>query len=223
MLWRFRRNPRSTTTRSSFSSSFAPICLTRPSPVVVACLPAERRDAGTRETGADVLPPFAGEAARSSLPSTWGFRVCDGPPNNSNSHLTPPSVECDRSRRSGAAPAMRFSRRAAVSRSHLIPRSGQGRRETSPCNSSPALTGTHTACGVISEGSKPRSPIRVGANTSQKCLLSRGSCLGLVEAAYLPLPTSFVMRRVAMQAGNPERQAGAYRAATSGWRLAICV
>jgi hypothetical protein len=45
-------------------------------------------------------------------------------------------------------------------------------------------------------------PIRVGADTSQ--LLPFGSCLGLGEAAYLPLPTASVMKRAAVQAGDPE-------------------
>jgi hypothetical protein len=31
-----------------------------------------------------------------------------------------------------------------------------------------------------------------------------GSWLGLVQAAYLPLPTTFEVKRAAMQAGDPE-------------------
>jgi hypothetical protein len=105
-------------------------------------------------------------------------------------------------------PDLRYARAHNRSACHAPTRSLSGRAHVrAQVAARLASQRARTACGVVSDSATGcRTPIRVGADTSQKL-----SCLGLGDAAYLPRPTAFVMVRAAMQAGDPEPCARATR------------
>jgi hypothetical protein len=135
---------------------------------------------------------------------TWSFRVCIA-----TGTRTRPVTTFHRAGllpSSQAAPGQRFSDTGIYWRSHLIPRyegraGAFGQWRSSPFSRSPS--------NVWRSQQRRWDAARLACRGGHGSVMPFGFCWGLVQAAYLPLPTAFVVWRAAMQAGDPERNAGA--------------